>query len=172
MAVLATHRATDRDVPSLERLCAEAAKTVTLWGHRRERLNPAAWISARVPLVVVADGADPIGFAAALSDNVPLGSAKCAEAIAYVVPSHRRRGAARGAMSELLSVARTMGLWKLVIYSLADDAAARALLERMDFRAVGTLVKHLQIEGSWRDVALHERLVLSARKSMPSIPEV
>jgi L-amino acid N-acyltransferase YncA len=103
---------------------------------------------------------------------VPLGSAKCAEAIAFVASSHRRRGAARGAMSELLSVARTMGLWKLVVYSLADDAAARALLERIDFRAVGTLVKHLQIEGSWRDVTLHERLVLSARKSMPSIPEV
>jgi L-amino acid N-acyltransferase YncA len=171
MAVLTTRRATDRDVPSLERLCAEAAKTVTLWSHRRERLNPGAWISARVPLVVVADGAEAIGFAAALTDNVPLGSAKCAEAIGYVVPSHRRRGAARGAMSELLSVARTMGLWKLVVYALADDGAARTLLDRMDFRAVGTLVKHVQVEGSWRDVALHERLVLSARKSMPSIPE-
>jgi L-amino acid N-acyltransferase YncA len=171
MAVLATHRATDRDAASLERLCAEAAKTVALWGHRRERLNPAPWLSARTPLVVVADGTSAIGFAAALSDNVPLGSAKCAEAIAYVAPSHRKRGAARAAMSELVSVARTMGLWKLVVYSLADDGGARMLLERVDFRPVGTLVKHLQIEGSWRDVVLHERLVLSARKSLPSIPE-
>jgi L-amino acid N-acyltransferase YncA len=172
MAVLATHRATERDVPSLERLCAEAAKAVTLWGPRRERLSPAAWLSARVPLVVVEDGPNAVAFAAALSDNVPLGSAKCAEAIAYVSPSHRRRGAARAAMSELLSVARTMGLWKLVAYSLADDVAARPLLDRVDFRTVGTLVKHVQIEGSWRDVTLHERLVLSARKSMPSIPEI
>ena len=75
-------------------------------------------------------------------------------------------------MSELISVARTMGLWKLVVYSLADDGAARALLDRVDFRTVGTLVKHVQIEGGWRDVTLHERLVLSARKSMPSIPEI
>jgi L-amino acid N-acyltransferase YncA len=172
MAVLAARRATDRDVPSLERLCAEAAKTVTLWANRRERLNPGAWLSARAPLVVVADGTDAIGFAVALSDNVPLGSAKFAEAIAYVAPKHRRRGAARSAMSELLSVARTMGLWKLVVYALADDGAARTLLDRMDFRTVGTLVKHLQIEGGWRDVALHERLVMSARKSLPSIPEV
>jgi L-amino acid N-acyltransferase YncA len=172
MAVLATHRATDRDVASLERLCAEAAKNVALWSPRRERLNPTAWLSARTPLVVVDDGTSAIGFAAALSDSVPLGSAKCAEAIAYVAPPHRRRGAARAAMSELLSVARTMGLWKLVVYSLADDGPARMLLERVDFRTVGTLVKHVQVDGGWRDVALHERLVLSARKSMPSIPEV
>ena len=172
MAVLASRRATDRDVASLERLCAEAAKTVALWGQRRERLNAAGWLSARAPFVVVADGTNAIGFAAALSDNVPLGSAKCAEAIVYVSPSQRRRGAARSAMSELLSVARTMGLWKMIVYSLADDAAARMLLERIDFRAVGTLVKHVQIEGSWRDVTIHERLVLSSRKSLPSIPEV
>jgi L-amino acid N-acyltransferase YncA len=172
MALLTTRRASDRDVASLERLCTEASKTVPLWALRRERFNAGAWLAARSPLVVVADGAEAIGFAAALSDNVPLAAPKCAEAIAYVSAKHRRRGGARAAMSELVSVARTMGLWKLVAHSLADDVAAKMLLERADFRAVGTLVKHVQIEGGWRDVVLRERLVLSARKSLPSIPEV
>jgi L-amino acid N-acyltransferase YncA len=172
MALLTTQRARDRDVASLDRLCGEASKSVPLWSHRRERFNPGAWLASRAPLAVVADGSNAIGFAVALADNVPLGSTKCAEAIVYVSQSQRRRGGARAAMSELLSVARTMGLWKLVAYSLADDAAARALLDRLDFRAVGTLVKHQQIEGTWRDVVLHERLVMAARKSLPSISDL
>ncbi len=172
MALLTTRRATDRDLQSIERLCAEACKTVPLWSLRRERFNPATWLSARAPFVLVADGANVIGFAAALSDSVPLAAPKCAEAIVYVSGAQRRRGGARAAVAELLSVARTMGLWKLVAYCPADDVAAKMLLERMDFRAVGTLVKHVQIEGGWRDVILEERLVLSARKSLPSIPGV
>lgn len=171
MALFTARRATDRDIPSLDRLCTEAGKAVPLWSLRRERLNPGTWLSSRAPVVVVADGANAIGFAAAVSDNVPLGASKCAEAIVYVSSSQRRRGGARAAISELLSVARTMGLWKLIAYSLADDAAAKMLLERVDFRAVGSLVKHVQIEGGWRDVVLYERLVLSSRKSLPSISD-
>ncbi|HEX8795942.1 MAG TPA: GNAT family N-acetyltransferase [Polyangiaceae bacterium] len=172
MPLLTAQRASDRDAASLDRLCSEASKSVPLWSHRRERFNPGAWISARTPLVVVVDGTSAIGFGVALSDNVPLGASKCAEALVYVTPANRRRGGARAAMSELLSVARTMGLWKMIAYSLADDPAARPLLDRADFRAVGTLVKHQQIDGAWRDVVLHERLVMAARKSLPSISDL
>jgi L-amino acid N-acyltransferase YncA len=172
MALFSARRATDRDVPSLDRLCTEASKAVPLWSLRKDRLNAGGWFASRAPVVIVAEGANAVGFAAALSDNIPLGAAKCAEAIVYVTGSHRRRGGARAAVSELLSVARTMGLWKLIAYSLADDAAGKGLLERVDFRAVGSLVKHVQVEGGWRDVVLYERLVLSARKSVPSIPEI
>jgi L-amino acid N-acyltransferase YncA len=171
MALFSARRATDRDLASLERLCAEASKAVPLWSLRRDRLNAGAWLSSRAPVVLVAEGANAVGFAAAVSDNIPLGASKCAEAVVYLSASQRRRGGGRAAVSELLSVARTMGLWKLIAYSLADDAAAKALLERVDFRAVGALVKHVQVEGGWRDVVLHERLVLSARKSLPSIPD-
>lgn len=169
---ISARRATDRDLPSLELLCSEASKAVPLWSLRRDRFNAAGWLSSRAPVVVVAEGANAVGFATALPDNIPLGASKCAEALVYVSAAQRRRGGARAAVSELLSVARTMGLWKLIAYSLADDAAARALLERVDFRAVGALVKHVQVEGGWRDIVLHERLVLSARKSLPSISDV
>lgn len=172
MPMLTAQRASDRDAGSLDRLCSEASRSVRLWSHRRERFNPGAWLAGRAPLVLVVDGSNAIGFGVALTDGVPLGSPKCAEALVYVTPTNRRRGGARAAMSELLSVARTMGLWKLVAYSLADDPAARALLDRADFRAVGTLVKHQQIEGAWRDVVLHERLVMAARKSLPSISDL
>ena len=72
-------------------------------------------------------------------------------------------------MCELMTVARTMGLWKLLAYATPDDAAARALLARLEFREVGVFVKHLQLEGGWRDVALYERLIMAALRSMPSL---
>src|SRR5580692_4384984 len=172
MANLHARRATAQDVDALRRLHAEAtAPRSALWSLRRERLDPGAWVATHAPTVVVAEGTVDVGFAVAVTDGIPLGASRCAEAFAYVAPSHRRRGGARAALAELLTVSRTMGLWKLLGYGLAEDAAARALLARLDFREVGTLTKHLQLEGRWHDVVLAERLVLAARKSSPSIPD-
>jgi L-amino acid N-acyltransferase YncA len=167
--MFSAHRATERDVEALSRLCAEAtARGGALWGARGLRLDPAAWLSARVPLVAVGDASGLVGFAAAPSDGAPLGATKCAEALVYVTATRRKQGAARAAVLELVSAARVMGLWKLVSYALPEDVAARTLFERLDFREVGVLVKHVQIDRAWRDVALYERLVLAARRSMPS----
>ncbi|MGH7440237.1 MAG: GNAT family N-acetyltransferase [Polyangiaceae bacterium] len=143
----------------------------TLASIRGDPFDPARWLAARTPVVIVTAGATAVGFASAPTDGVPLGSPKCAEAIVYVTPAHRRHGAARAAMRELLSVARVMGLWKMVAYALQDDVAVRTLLDRLDFREVGVLAKHVQLQTGWSDVVLLERLVLSARKSMPSITD-
>ena len=172
MANLRARRAVVQDVDALRRLYAEAtAARAALWSVRRG-LDPAAWLAAHIPAVVVGDGTAEVGFSVAITDGIPLGAPRCAEAFVYVAPAHRRRGAARAALAELLTVSRTMGLWKLLGYALPEDAVARALLARLDFRDVGTLTKHVQLEGSWHDVVVAERLVLAARKSAPSIPDV
>lgn len=173
MANLRARRATAQDVDALRHLNTEATATRSaLWSIRRDRLNPAAWVASHTPAVLVADGAAAAGFAVAIGDGIPLAAARCAEVFVYVSPSHRRHGAARAALAELLTVSRTMGLWKLLGYALPEDAVARALLARMDFREVGTLTKHVQLANSWHDVVMAERLVLSARKSSPSMPDV
>jgi L-amino acid N-acyltransferase YncA len=172
MASYKVHRANDRDLAVLERLWGEAtAPHAGVWAHRRDKWNPGAWVAARAPVVLASDPSGPVAFAAALADQAPLGAPRCAEAIVYVTPAHRRRGAGRAIVTELVAVARAANLWKIIAYALPDDAAGRTLLERADFREVGVLVKHLQLEGGWRDVALYERLVLAARKSMPSISD-
>jgi L-amino acid N-acyltransferase YncA len=136
-------------------------------GVRREPFDPTDWASGRVAAVVATVGSEPVGFAAAVPQNVPWAAHRCAELMVYVVPGHRRHGAARAAASELFTVARAMGLWKLTSCALPDDPAGRALLARFEFREVGLLAKHVQIDGIWRDVTLHERLMLSARRSIP-----
>jgi phosphinothricin acetyltransferase len=172
MAIFSVHRATDRDLASLEPLCAEATGTRgALWSLRRDRFNPAAWITARAPVVVARDGTKVVGFAAALAENMPLGITRCAEALVYVTPAQRRKGAGRAAMAELMSAGRAMGLWKMIAYVWPEDGGARAMLAKLDFREVGTLVKHAQMDGGWRDIVLCERLVLAARKSVPSFSD-
>jgi phosphinothricin acetyltransferase len=172
MSNVHARRATAQDVDALRRLHAEAvAPRASLWSLRRERLDPAAWLAAHAPVVVVDDHSTDVAFAVAVTDGIPLGAPRCAEAFVFVSPAHRRHGAARAALTELLTVCRTMGLWKLLAYALPEDPAARALFARMDFRDVGTLIKHVQVDSSWHDVVLAERLVLAARKSQPSIPD-
>jgi L-amino acid N-acyltransferase YncA len=172
MSNLRARRAAAQDVDALRRLHADAtAPRASLWSLRRERLDPAAWVAAHAPVVLVDDGGTDVAFGVAVTDGIPLAAPRCAEAFVFVTPAHRRHGAARAALAELLTVCRTMGLWKLVGYTRPDDAASRALLARMDFRDVGTLTKHVQIGTGWHDVVLAERLVLAARKSAPSIPD-
>lgn len=170
MGAFRVQRATERDLVVLDHLVAEATKRLTgSWPLRGGQHNPAAWLASRAPVVLVGDDTGVVGFAVAVAEDAPLTGPKGARAVVYVSPTHRRRGAGRAAMSELIAVARVLGLWKLVAYALPEDVAATSLLDRVDFRLVGVLVKHVQIEGTWRDVALHERLAMASRKSMPSI---
>jgi L-amino acid N-acyltransferase YncA len=170
MSTFSLHRASERDLDAIRRFCDEAtAGRSTLLSVRHGRLDPAAWIVGRAPIVVVSEGNEPVGMAAAVSEHVPCGAPRCAEVIVYVAPGRRRRGAAKAALAELLTASRTMGLWKFIGHALTGDAAARGMLDKHDFREVGTLVKHVQLEGAWHDVVVYERLVLAARKSFPSL---
>jgi L-amino acid N-acyltransferase YncA len=165
---LRVHRATARDLDDLRRLCLDASRNASAVA-RRDPVDPGDWITLHVPVIVASEGTATVGFAAALSRNVPCAAPRCAELVVYVNPDHRRRGAARRATSELMTVARTTGLWKLLAYATPEDAAAQALLSRFEFREVGVFVKHLQLEGGWRDITVHERLLMTARRSLPSI---
>jgi L-amino acid N-acyltransferase YncA len=170
MSTFQWHRSTPHDVDALRDVCAQLShERGSLLAARREALDPARWIAQRVPLTVVSEGAQVIGFAGAVPEGQAYSSPRCAELVVGVVAKHRRRGAGRVAVVELLTTARTMGLWKLVVFALPEDVAARALVARADFREVGTLEKHVQLEGVWRSVSVHERILMAARPSNPSI---
>src|ERR1019366_192220 len=96
MANLRARRATAHDVDELRRLHAEAtAPHASLWSGRGGGLGPAAWVAAHTPAVLVGDGTIDVGFAVAISDGIPLGAPRCAEAFVYNARTNRRHGGAR-----------------------------------------------------------------------------
>jgi L-amino acid N-acyltransferase YncA len=170
MSAFQWHRSTPNDVDALREVCLELGRERgSLLAARREALDPAQWVAQKVPLIVVSEGAKVIGFAGAIPGGQSYSSPRCAELVVGVVAKHRRRGAGRLAVAELFTTARTRGLWKLVAFALPEDVAARPLLARADFREVGTLEKHVQLEGVWHNVAVHERILMATRASHPSI---
>jgi L-amino acid N-acyltransferase YncA len=164
------HRLIAGEIDAVRALCAQlTAERGSLWAARREPLDPAAWMARRLPVSVVSEGGRVLGFAAALPDGQAYSAPRCAELVVGVASSHLRRGIGRASLAELLMTARTMGLWKLVAFAFPEDVATRSLLLGSDFREVGALDKHVQLDGVWRGVAVYERLLMTARKSLPSV---
>jgi phosphinothricin acetyltransferase len=172
--VLQARRAAPNDSPEIAKIHEEVV---------RERISldttplgePAVreWLAARIPVAVVTDGPRVVAFAVAEPHRIRGGGgARVGELGVFVSKAFRRRGAGRLAVAEIIGASRVMGGWKLVAHALADNAPARALLTALDFRHVGMLEKHAHIESLWRDVAVYERLLMTARKSSGEIKPV
>ncbi|HBY96787.1 MAG TPA: hypothetical protein DEP84_23040, partial [Chloroflexi bacterium] len=65
----------------------------------------------------------------------------------------------RLAMQALINAAEHTGFWKLVSCVFVENAPSRILLRSLGFREVGIYEKHGQLDGSWRDVVIVERLI-------------
>jgi L-amino acid N-acyltransferase YncA len=169
--VLQARRATANDAPEIARIHDEVVRErVTLDTAPVGEGVVREWIAARHPVAVVLDGPRIIGFAVSEPHRIrSSGGARVGELGVYVSKAFRRRGAGRLAVAEIIGAGRVMGGWKLLAHALADNAPARALLAALDFRHVGMFEKHVQIDSLWRDVAVYERLLMTARKSSGDI---
>jgi L-amino acid N-acyltransferase YncA len=119
-----------------------------------------AWVEQPYPVVVVdREDGEVIAFAA-MSQYRPR---ECYRGIAefsvYVAREHRGRGAGRLAMSALIEAAEAGGYWKLLSRIFIENKASRALMRSLGFREVGIYEKHAQLDGTWRDVVIVERLI-------------
>jgi L-amino acid N-acyltransferase YncA len=170
--MLQARRAGLPDVPAiikiLDGVVMERASLDTM---RRSEEEIRGWFSARHPVAVVADGDAVVAFAVAEPHKIRGLVGRVSEVSVFVGKTHRRQGAGRLAMAEVMAAARVMGCWKFVAYALAENRPARGLLAALDFREAGVLEKHLQIDSVWRDVVLCERLLMTSRRSNPIIKE-
>ena len=82
-----------------------------------------------------------------------------AETSVYVARSQRNRGAGQVALEALIQAAQQAGFWKLVSRVFPENAASRAMIEKLGFREVGVYEKHAELDGKWRDVVIVERLL-------------
>jgi L-amino acid N-acyltransferase YncA len=118
------------------------------------------WFDSPYPIVVVEDGAGTIIAFASTSTYRPRDCYRgIAEFSVYVSRHARGQGAGTAAMHALIDAARESGLWKLVSRVFVDNAPSRRLCRAVGFREVGVYRKHAQLDGTWRDVVIVERLL-------------
>lgn len=118
-----------------------------------------AWFSRPHPFVVVeADGA-LIAFATSSASSGRCCYAGNIDFSVYVSRAARGRGAGHCAMSALIQAAKAGSFTKLLSGVFPENAASRALMRKLGFREVGTYERHGQLDGTWRDVVIVEKLL-------------
>lgn len=117
---------------------------------------------ARFPLLVGDAGEGTAGWAGL----APYSSRPCyagiGECSVYVAGEARGRGIGTSLTEALASAATDSGFHKLVGKLFTDNVASLRLVERCGFSSVGLHRRHGQLDGTWRDVLVVERL-LTAR---------
>ena len=159
---LVARSATPADADAISRIYNEGIQDRVGTFETRERTpdEVATWFDGRHPIVVVetADGG-VVAFASTSTYRPRECYAGIAEFSVYVARSARGRGAGRIAMERLIDEVRATGYWKLVSRVFVENAASRALLQRMGFREVGIYQRHARLDGVWRDALIVERLI-------------
>jgi L-amino acid N-acyltransferase YncA len=159
---LRTRPATVSDAAAIAEIYNEgiADRVATFEIEPRTPAEIAEWFEAGYLVIIAeADETGPIAFTAAF----PYSSRPCYAGIGefslYVARMHRGRGAGRAVLSALIEAARVRGLHKLASRVFPENAASRALLNRLGFEEIGTHRRHGQLDGVWRDCVIAERLL-------------
>jgi phosphinothricin acetyltransferase len=114
---------------------------------------------ARFPLLVGDAGEGAIGWAGLASYSARPCYAGIGECSVYVAVEARGRGVGTALTEALASAAKDNGFHKLTGKLFTDNIASIRLVERCDFSTVGLHRRHGQLDGSWRDVLVVERLL-------------
>lgn len=162
--MLRARLATPRDASSLAGIYNQAIedRTATFETDLRTDDEVVAWFDGMHPIVVVESADAALGIIA-FARTSAYSTRACYSGIfefgVYTDPNHRRQGAGRLAMNEILDRARAAGAWKLVSRVFVENAASRALLADVGFREVGIYHRHAQLDGAWRDVVIVEKFL-------------
>jgi L-amino acid N-acyltransferase YncA len=113
----------------------------------------------RFPLLVGDAGEGVIGWAGLASYSSRPCYAGIGECSVYVAAEARGRGVGTALTEALASAAEDNGFYKLTGKLFTDNIASIRLIERCDFSTVGLHRRHGQLDGSWRDVLVVERLL-------------
>lgn len=134
-------------------------RIATFETEHRTADDVAQWLGTRFPVVVITRHDEVIAFASTSTYRPRQCYAGIAEFSVYVDRSVRGIGAGRAAMDGLIRAATDAGFWKLVSRVFSANVASRALLRSLGFREVGVYERHAQLDGTWLDVVIVERLL-------------
>ena len=158
---MTTRVATPQDAETLAHIYNQGIedRVATFETRPRSVDDVRAWFDGIHPIVVVDNDGDVIAFASTSVYRPRECYAGIAETSVYVARSQRNRGAGQVALEALIQAAQQAGFWKLVSRVFPENAASRAMIEKLGFREVGVYEKHAELDGKWRDVVIVERLL-------------
>ena len=113
----------------------------------------------RYPTVVVERYGQVVAWASAGPYRSRPAYAGVAEHSVYVARAARGTGAGRAALEALCRVYAERGFWKILSRIFPENLASLALHERCGFRVVGVYHRHGQLDGTWRDCVIVEKLL-------------
>lgn len=113
----------------------------------------------RFPLLVAVTADVVVGWAGLAPYSTRRCYAGIGECSVYVAPDARGRGVGTALTEELAEAAESGDFHKLIGRLFTDNAASIRLVERCGFHTVGTHRRHGQLDGTWRDVVVVERLL-------------
>jgi L-amino acid N-acyltransferase YncA/protein-tyrosine-phosphatase len=160
---ITTRRATKTDAEAIARIYNQGIedRIATFETRPRTAEDVAGWFDGVHPIVVAEGNGQVVGFASTSSYRPRECYAKIAEFSVYVARDQRGRGVGRRALEALIEESRVAGLHKLVSRIFPENLASRAACRAAGFREVGTYTEHGQLEGTWKDCVIVERIVSS-----------
>lgn len=117
------------------------------------------------PLLVAEEEGRVVGWTGLSPYSARACYAGIGEASIYLDPAARGRRIGVQLGRELGRHAAARGYWKIVGLALAENARSLHVAEAAGARIVGTLRRHAQLDGKWRDVAIFEVLL------EPNVPD-
>ena len=146
------------DWPSVRSIYLEGIAT----GHATFETDAPSWDAwdaahLRECRLVAAESDRILGWAALSPVSGRCVYAGVAEVSVYVGAGARGRGVGRQLLHALVAESERHGLWTLQAGIFPENVSCVAIHHRCGFRLVGRREKIGQMNGTWRDILLHER---------------
>ncbi len=156
--------ATDADAGAIARIYNQgiAGRMATFETTPRTRDDILRTLEAgrgRYPFLVATIDGEVAGWASVSSYRPRECYAGIGEFSIYIDEGWRGRGIGKVLLPALVEAAEAAGFWKLLSRVFPFNTSSLRLCATCGFREVGTYEKHAQLDGTWLDVVIVERLI-------------
>ena len=124
-----------------------------------ERRRWLAGRSPRHPVIVAESGGQVVGWGSLNAFNPREAYRFVADFSIYVERAWRGQGVGRVMLARLIELAREHGYHKMVLSAFPTNKGGMALYEKLDFRTVGVYKEQGQLDGTWVDTIIMEKLL-------------
>jgi L-amino acid N-acyltransferase YncA len=126
----------------------------------RSTADIAAWFDNGYPVFVSGENETVRAFAAAFPYRARHYYDGVREFSVYAARDGRGLGFGKAALTALIENAAARGWWKLVSRVFPTNMGSRKLCASLGFREVGIYEKHGQLDGTWMDTVIVEKLLI------------